>query len=74
MNIIIDDDEIPNIGLKVTFQEIPEFIYGLIVCLCVLFIMYLTIRVLELFITRSYWLYCYFTNPDGDLDYLYRDI
>lgn len=72
--IYFEEDDIPNIGLKVSFQELPNVFYILLLSISILLILYLFIRVVELFITRFYWVYCYYTNPNGDLDYLYTNV
>jgi hypothetical protein len=70
---MINEDD-PSISLKVSFENIPPSIYILIFCTNILLITYLIIRVLELFVTRCYWIYCYYTNPNGDLDFLYTNV
>lgn len=50
--MMFDDDEEPKINLKLSFDNIPEGIYRLLTVLCVLLIIFLFLRIIDLIITK----------------------
>jgi hypothetical protein len=63
------DEEIPNIGLKLSFDNVTPELYTLMYILSivlVLTIVFLLLHILELIITKSIKLYEYFKYKDYD--------
>ena len=68
----IQEDDSPNISLKLTFDKINPELYTLMVLLSLLMvttIIFLILHILNFIVVKSLWLYNYFnTNCEQELD------